>query len=169
MLSDKFNAAGIRYALIGGFALHAAGYVRATNDIDLLLNAEDTAAAKELLAASGYRLIHEDTNVLHFEAPPQLFGGLDIVLAQRKYTLNMLARASAGPHGIPAVRPEDIIGLKVQAIANAPSRRSRDLADIEWLIVTHRASLDLALVREYFELFGMSDELNRLLGEEHHA
>ena len=34
-ISEKFAEAKIRYALIGGLALHAAGYSRSTGDVDL--------------------------------------------------------------------------------------------------------------------------------------
>jgi hypothetical protein len=51
---------------------------------------------------------------------------------------------------------EDVIGLKVQAMANAPHRRSQDLADIQQLVEVHRESMDWELVQEYFALFGMA-------------
>ena len=62
------------------------------------------------------------------------------------------------------VDPADLIGLKVQASSNDPSRRHRDLADIQALL---RAAphVDLARVREYFRLFDREKELDALLAE----
>ena len=49
--------------------------------------------------------------------------------------------------------PEDIVGLKLQAIANDPQRASQDMADIEWLIKHHHKVPDKKLLEEYFNLF----------------
>ena len=155
MISEKFMTAGVRYALIGGFALHAAGYHRATGDIDFLVNAEDAVVAKKIFMAMGYQVLFENENVLNLAAPEQLIGGVDILWARRKYTLDMLDRAVSDAGGIPVIRPEGIIGLKVQAIANDPDRLARDMADIEWLLRMKFNTMDTALIREYFEVFAM--------------
>lgn len=169
VISEKFSVAGVRYALIGGFALHAAGYTRATGDIDFLLNAQDAGKAKEILLAMGYRIMLEDENVLNLEAPWQVIGGVDIIFARRQYTLDMLQHALPGVNGIPVIRPEGIIGLKVQAVANDPRRYMRDMADVEWLLKAHSRTMDMALIREYFALFGMVPQLEELLQRIAHA
>jgi hypothetical protein len=71
-LSSAFNDKGVRYALIGGFALHAAGYSRATGDVDLLVHREDIGAVKETLSGLGYKVIYEDANVVNLASPWQL-------------------------------------------------------------------------------------------------
>jgi hypothetical protein len=62
---------------------------------------------------------------------------------------------------IRVVDAADLIGLKVQASSNDPSRRYLDLADIDRLL--RRAEVDLARVREYFRLFDREKELDALL------
>ncbi|MBF0331157.1 MAG: nucleotidyl transferase AbiEii/AbiGii toxin family protein, partial [Candidatus Omnitrophica bacterium] len=146
-----------------------AGYTRATGDIDFLVNAEDGGKFKDILQAMGYKVIFEDENVLNLAAPWQLIGGVDAIWARRKYTLDMLKHAVTGVDGIPVVAPEGIIGLKVQAIANDPERYARDIADIEWLLRAHTATLDMALIREYFLAFTMTPELDKLLQRIGHA
>jgi hypothetical protein len=168
-LSEKFSVAGIRYALIGGFALHAAGYTRATGDIDMLVHTDDAGKIKEILLAMNYTVIHEDENVLNTTAPWQLVGGIDIIWAKRPYSLDMLKRRILTPEGLYAVDPEGIIGLKVQAIANDPERKSQDLADIEWLLRTHFSKMNIPLIREYFALFSMTTDLEDLLQRTGHA
>jgi predicted nucleotidyltransferase len=59
-------------------------------------------------------------------------------------------------------RPEDIIGLKLQALANDATRPS-DAADIRELLRLHLKTMDLELVREYFQLFGREAELDAIL------
>jgi len=52
--------------------------------------------------------------------------------------------------------PEDLVGLKVQAMANNPLRKTRDLADIEELLNLHGRNLDWARMLDYFALFEMT-------------
>ncbi|MBF0388037.1 MAG: hypothetical protein HQL20_09335 [Candidatus Omnitrophica bacterium] len=163
------SQAGVRYALIGGFALHAAGYTRATGDIDMLVNFADSEKVKGILCSMGYKILHEDENVLNSVAPWQLIGGIDIIWARRQYSLDMLERRVLTSEGVFVLGPEGIIGLKVQAIANDPGRRLGDSADIEWLLRAHFTVMDMALVREYFALFSMESELDDLLKRVGHA
>ena len=51
------------------------------------------------------------------------------------------------------LRPEDIVGLKVQALANDPGRERQDLADIDRLAEHFAAEMDWKRIREYFALF----------------
>jgi hypothetical protein len=53
--------------------------------------------------------------------------------------------------GVPVVKAEGIIGLKIQAYNNNPSRKLRDLADVQELI--NLAGIDLTKVKEYADLF----------------
>jgi hypothetical protein len=53
-LLDAFRSAKIDYALCGGFALAAYGIVRATEDIDLLVQEGDLPRISEMLARLGY-------------------------------------------------------------------------------------------------------------------
>jgi hypothetical protein len=94
--------------LIGGFAMHAWGYSRTTQDIDFLVTREDMPKVKES-------------------------------------------------------RPEDIIGMKVQSIANDPERYQQDLVDIEILLKMGYTAYNLDLIREYFRLFEREDDFEKIL------
>ena len=54
------------------------------------------------------------------------------------------------------LRPDDLIGMKIQAIANDPQRTPLDRYDIEELLRLHGATLDWQMVEEYFDLFDMN-------------
>jgi len=58
-LLQRFSRQNIRFALIGGFALHVAGFTRATRDIDFLIEAEDLGKVRDIMAQLGYELTHE--------------------------------------------------------------------------------------------------------------
>lgn len=53
-----FNAAGVRYLIVGGLAVNAHGYLRATRDLDLViqLEASNLRRGLESLFEIGYRL-----------------------------------------------------------------------------------------------------------------
>ena len=92
-----------------------------------------------------------------------LIGGIDVIWARRQYSLDMLKGRILTADGIHVAGPEAIIGLKVQAIANAPERRASDMSDIEWLLRAHFKTMDMVRVREYFALFMMEADLDELL------
>ena len=169
-LLKNFTKYNIRYAMIGGFALHAAGYTRATEDIDFLILKDDMPKVKKLLLSLGYHIAHESEDVINFIGALEELGQIDFILAHRTYTKNMLKRAIEceilkGQFKVKVITPEDIIGLKVQSSSNDPGRHSRDRADIEELMKRHGDKLDLKLLKEYFSLFGREDELKELLGK----
>jgi len=66
---------------------------------------------------------------------------------------------------VPVADAEALIGLKLQAFVNAPSRRAREEADIEALWATHGRSLNAELLRSYFRLFDRERDFDRLLAD----
>ncbi|MCM8784188.1 MAG: nucleotidyltransferase family protein [Candidatus Omnitrophica bacterium] len=163
----EFRKGNIHYALIGGFALGALGIPRATFDLDFLVEAEELEALDKILRKLGYHLYFRTENVSHFRAHNPQWGSLDFIHAFRKISLRMLERAKErkifnGKESIRILLPEDIIGLKVQAIANDPLRRIKELADIEALVDLYRERLDWQNLKEYFSLFEMEEEFRRL-------
>lgn len=173
LLFSEFDKQRIRFAVIGGFALQAAGLSRMTHDIDFLIHIEDAPKAKAILTSIGYDISHESKDAINFWGKLKSLGGVDFIIAHRKYALAMLQRAQgkeiiAGYHA-KVVVVEDLIGLKLQAAVNDPARASQDMADIEWIIRHHRKDLDLTLLREYFGLFEKLPELEKILKEAGHA
>jgi predicted nucleotidyltransferase len=161
----EFGKNNIRFALIGGYALENAGVVRATMDIDLLVLADDRPVLDGIMKVKGYCVLHESEDVINYVGDEGL-GRIDVLLAHRKYTLAMLKRASATKvlnHDIHVVLPEDLIGLKVQAIANDPARMLKDGLDIQMILKENKDKLNMEQVKEYFELFEMEDQLENLL------
>lgn len=170
-LADGFEAAEVRYALIGGVALGLLGEGRATADIDFLVHRDDLPAAARVLETIGYRKAFESENASQFRHADVPAGRVDLLHAFRAISISMLQRAARLPIGkgrtARVAAPEDVIGLKVQSMANDPARKSRDLADIEALMTLRAGSLDWKLVSEYFILFDMRDvydDLKRRLG-----
>ena len=149
----------ILHALIGGFAMACYGHFRATADIDFLIDGDKKDLVKKTLIDVGFNLVHESSEVLQFSG----IGYLDVLLANRPLSKEMLKAATENKDlGIRVLRPEDIIGLKIQAYKNDASRELQDKADIQKLLSIN--GLDLKLVQKYADLFGEWPEIQKLTG-----
>lgn len=161
IVAGEFSNRDIRFGLIGGFGMAALGVARTTMDMDFLLHRDDLPEARKVLEAAGFQLVFESENVAQFVGDVRPKGTLDFILAFRPIAVGMLARAKrlrvfAGTLLIPVLIPDDIIGLKVQAMANDPKRREQDTADIVALLDEFGSEVDWHRVESYFELFNLN-------------
>ncbi len=160
---------GFRVALIGGFALPFYGVQRATGDVDFLVEASGSAALHDALVKAGADCLHRGLDSANYAAGRSKLTGIDFIYARRARALAMLERAPTKPLrgarlAVPVLDREALIGLKLQAIANAPARRTQDRADIEALLATGRETLDLAGLRDYCRLFGKEERMSSKTG-----
>ncbi len=173
-LAVELNRHRIRYGVMEGFAVGILGAPRMTADLDLLVHRDDLPALHGALSRLGYERAAHLENTSHYHHPVHALGGIDVVHAFRKYALAMLDRAQphtlfGGTHTLHVLQAEDVIGLKVQAIANDPSRRAHEQADIEALMSIHGPRLDWDRIQEFYDLFDMGDEARRLRARFDHA
>ena len=159
---NAFEKENIRYALMGGFALGLWGGSRSTVDLDFLVHRDDIGKVHEIMTKAGYERHRHTENVSQYTSPLNVLGGMDFIHAFRDASLEMLRRAAVkdifgGDLKIRTLIPEDIIGLKLQAVYNNPSREKIDLADIEMLVSIHRENLDWELLEKYFRIFEMEE------------
>jgi len=91
----SLERAGVRYALIGGFAMALRGVQRATADLDFILALDDLSKAEEILSQHGYRRVFRSENVSHFISDDLAWGRIDILHAFRRPSLGMLERAES--------------------------------------------------------------------------
>jgi hypothetical protein len=173
-LLQLFEQQRIRYGTIGAFALGALGVVRTTTDIDFLVHRDDLRRLHEALQQLGYQRHVHTENVSQYRHPQDVWGSVDILHAFRSYALGMLERARpfpvfGGTQTISVLQPEDVIGLKVQAMANDPSRATQETADIESLMATHGSRLDWDRIQEFYDVFDLGAEAKRLRAQFGHA
>ena len=166
---DVARRGGFRVALIGGFALPFHGVQRATGDVDFLADARGSDALDQALVAAGARRLHRSADAANYGAAAAGVSSVDFIFARRERAIDMLTRAQ--PHDlaeaglkVPVVDAEALIGLKLQALANVPSRL-QDEADIRALLAAGRGSLQMDVVRDYYRLFDRESDLDRLLAE----
>lgn len=149
---------GIDYAMIGGLAMACYGSTRATVGLDLLIGEENKDKAKSLLLKNGFTLVNETVEVLQFSG----VGYVDILLARRPISQKILKDANPnGPEGIRFVKTEDLIGLKIQAYVNDPSRELQDKADIQFLI-ENVDNMDWERIKSYADLFDQWKAINEI-------
>ena len=135
-----FARAKVRYAVAGGFAVGLHGYVRATQDMDFLVNAEDLPKAEAALWRLGYRA---NRDVQEFARAgltlKRLFKRLpkeedlmvvDVLIpnsARMKRVLRRAIRVPFGKSSLPVVTARDLVAMKRLRGSKA------DKADIDFL------------------------------------
>jgi hypothetical protein len=170
-LIEEFRSKGVDLVLSGGLALSTMGIARFTRDIDFIVYEEDKEAVHGVMAMLGYEKQDFSTDeIVSYWSPVEALGQVDFLLARRKYTRAMMRKADlkpvfSGQLEVHTVRPEDLIGLKVQAICNDPARYLIDAPDIQRLLRLHGQMLDMELICEYFRIFGKEDLLDEWLQE----
>lgn len=173
-LSRRLDDAGIPYALIGGLALAQHGFVRMTEDIDILLTTEGLQAFKEQALGHGY--------VLAFSGAKKTFRSTDTgvrieIITSGEYPGDGLPKPVSFPDpastsvelaGLRVVSLEKLIELKLASGMTAPHRR-RDLADVQDLIRALQLGegfgemLDASVREVYAQLWRESQMADRLV------
>ncbi|HOV14227.1 MAG TPA: hypothetical protein PK771_08085 [Spirochaetota bacterium] len=165
LIINELNTSQIDYGLIGGFAMGLFGIDRATTDLDFLINVKDIDKIKHILLTNGYELLFYSENVLQFVSPIKDFGEIDILIAKREVSLDMLKNTIKksildDSIDIKILTPEDIIGLKLQAIKNDKDRESVDRNDIKYLMKNFR--LNNSRIKKYADLLNMKEYLENI-------
>jgi hypothetical protein len=155
---EILERAGAPHALIGGFALSALGYPRATNHIDYLVDGDFVTAVEQGFLMAGFAVFSKTRETLQLSG----IGPVDLLFARRPATKDMLRRRGAVQIiGIPVLDAADIVGLKIQAYCNNPKRLHGDLADIQKLIELH-PQIDRRRIEEYARVFNESARIAAL-------
>jgi len=174
IIISRFNEQKIHFVLSGGLALSTMNVFRFTKDIDFLIYQDSKDAIHNIMTDLDYVLQEfSSSEILSYWHPLKIFGQVDFLLVKRKYTKAMMNRASIqkifdGEFEIKTIRPEDLIGLKIQAIANDPVNRFPiDASDIQNILHFNKSSLDMELVRQYFKIFNKEHLLDDWLNPNH--
>jgi hypothetical protein len=156
------NGLGAEFALIGGLALASHKVIRATQDVDLLADADLADVIETAVVSLGYRRLYRSIEVANYLRGDER---LDFLFASRPIARRLLSEAPERSTAFGALRvisSEGLIGFKLQGLVNDP-RRTQDLEDIRALLRANLATLNLDEIREYFRLFGRESLLEELL------
>jgi hypothetical protein len=168
ILIARFQKDEIDFVLSGGLALSTMGIFRFTKDIDFLVYEESKSAIHGIMTDLDYQKQEfSNEDIFSYLSQLKALGQVDYLFARRRYTRAMMRRAEKrsifdGEYEVRTLLPEDLIGLKVQAISNDPGNRFPvDAPDIQRILKINIDKIDMELVKEYFRIF----DKERLLDE----
>ncbi len=136
-----------RFAVVGGVATTILGYLRVTQDVDLVVDCDVPAAIRLLseLIQDGYRQPFDDveriirvSRILPLENA-ETGVSIDLAIGESGFEKQIVSRSipqKIGNGTINVATPEDIILMKLIA------SRDKDLGDIDGLIAVHGRELD---------------------------
>ena len=148
-LTRRLGEVNIPYALVGGLALAAHGFVRMTQDVDILMTREGLKTFKEKFEGRGY--------VSAFAGAQKTFRDTETqvrieILVTGDYPGDGKPKPVAFPDpsvvftergGMRIISIEKLIELKLASGMSAP-HRLRDLADVQDLIATLKLPIEFA-------------------------
>ena len=145
-ISQKASAAGLPLLLIGGYAVMAHGFVRATDDLDLLVQSSRRDQWRRLMEDMGLSLYREAPTFMQFN--PSAGAGLpvDLMLVADDVFERMRADARQAlgqevPLGVVSLL--HLIALKCHAIQHGKAlRRVKDTEDLIQLITRNGLNLN---------------------------
>jgi len=148
-LTLRLDQEKIPYALIGGLALAAHGFVRMTQDVDILMTAEGLAAFRERCVGRGYTPAFSGAQKTFRDTETRV--RIEIITTgefpgdgkPKPVAFPDPLAASVEREGLRIVTVEKLIELKLASGMSA-AHRLRDLADVQDLIGTLSLPLDLA-------------------------
>ena len=172
ILISRFQKNNIDFVLTGGLALSTMGIFRFTKDIDFLVYEKSKDKIDDIMTDLGYKKQEfSNEEIFSYLSPLKVLGQVDYLFARRKYTRAMMLRAKKcpvfdGEFEVKTLLPEDLIGLKIQAISNDHRNRfALDAPDIQRILQIKIEEIDIELVKEYFKIFDKEDLLNEWLDE----
>jgi len=139
-LAERLASEGIPYAVIGGMALAAHGYVRMTLDVDILLAPDGLLLFREKLLGRGYILDFPDAEKSFRDTETNV--KIEIITAG-EFPGDGLPKPVAFPDpkdltieedNVRVILLEKLIELKLASGLSA-THRMRDLADVQDLII----------------------------------
>jgi hypothetical protein len=132
------------FIVIGGHAVMAHGFVRATSDWDLLISKEQIPGWRLAMENLGFKLQFSGPTFLQFHPLPGEIASLDLILVDGKNFRRMQADAEwveADGVTVKVVSIPHLFALKCHAFQNNPHRAMKDIEDLVQL--TRIKKLDL--------------------------
>jgi hypothetical protein len=166
-ISKTLERERIRYAIIGAFALAGYGYVRATRDIDILLDVDNGDRVVSYLESLGFETLHR-TSAFSNHLHPVGSTRLDLMFVEGETAQEIFSavrpllvlRGAA----LPVVAPQHLMAMKLFAAKHDPARKLKELGDIKELV--DRTGMDRATIESCFATYGMDRYLNDIVDSE---
>jgi hypothetical protein len=154
---DIFEREELRYALIGGLAVHAWGRVRPTRDADFAVDVVDAARITSFAESLGFVTTYASDAFSNHSHPDPSWGHVDFMFLGGR-TADAVFAARVPKEIVPGramlvASPEHLAMMKALAMKNFPHRALYDGEDVRVLLSV--PGVDRESVRDYFERLGL--------------
>lgn len=157
--ADFFDHEGIRYALVGGLAVHAWGRTRPTRDADFAVDRDNQQRVVSFATSLGYESIHLGSAFSNHEHSDVRWGHVDFMYLAGATADAVFAGSSLKDilEGRPlsVASPEHLSMMKARAMKNFPHRALYEGDDVRVLLQV--PGVDREAVRDYFQRMGLLD------------
>lgn len=169
-ISEKAGEAGLPFFVIGGYAVMAHGFIRATDDLDLLAQAGRRQTWQRLLEGMGMTVYREAPTFLQFNPAPGERLPLDLMFVADDVFARMqrgAERALVQGVSVGVVSLPQLIALKCHAIRIAEAlpgnlRIVKDSDDLIHLIKLNAVDLQAPAIRDIILKHGTEDLYKKL-------
>jgi predicted nucleotidyltransferase len=165
-VAKKAAQVGTPFLVIGGYAVLAHGYVRATDDLDLLVSSARRAEWEGLLAGLEMSVKNDTPTFMQFKPKDESVMDVDLMFVSKE-VFDKLATESQDAE-VDGVRVKSVsllhlIALKCHALQHSKSlRRLKDMDDLVQLILVNRLDLNKPEVRATILKHGNADIYEKL-------
>lgn len=144
-IAKRASDAGIPFLVVGGYAVFAHGYLRLTDDLDLIVQRGQRAQLSKLLGDLGMSVKHDADTFLQFDPPDEAGMEVDLMFVSEDVFARLeQASIEAAVEGtrVRVVALLHLIALKCHALQHSKSlRRLKDMDDLVQLILINRLDL----------------------------
>ncbi len=151
-VANNAQKANIPFLVIGGYAVIAHGYVRTTDDLDILVERGRRAHSSKLMSDLGMSFKNDAANFAQFESRSDSEMNVDLMfVSESAFSLlnNAAIPSSVDGVSVKVVSLLHLIALKSHSIKNSDSqlRIIKDTDDLVHLIVLNHLDLNEAELR----------------------
>ena len=164
---EEFEKAGIRYVLIGGFAINSYGITRDTLDIDFLTCRVDYDKIVGVLKKEGYREYQLTETFARLESKEPKLMNLDFIFVDLDILTRMLQEARTitmvgKKFKVPSLN--HMIALKLHAVKhNLENRWFKDVPDLVQLIRKNGVEMRSREMKDLFLSYGTKKLYDKVL------
>ena len=152
---------GLRFIVIGGFAVVEHGYTRVTADFDLLVSRGDEQKWRMLLENLGYKLTQDGDTFLQYANEEATAWPVDLMFVQPGTFSGLIA--AAHPAKVQGAEPlivslEHLLALKLHVLKQGRLHRFlKDFQDVVELLRINKLDLRSDRMRDLFLRYGTTD------------
>lgn len=155
--AEHMETEGIRYALVGGLAVHAWGRARPTRDADFAVDREHQSAVIRFAESLGYRTVFVSEAFSNHDHDEPRWGHVDFMYLSGRTADAVFSAAVMKPllheRMLRVASPEHRAMMKAVAMKNFPHRTLYEGDDVRVLLGV--PGVDRRAIREYFERQGL--------------